>query len=128
MFRASYDFFNLEDSIKSKYSIDIKRNAGWEKMAQIRPSTGVADLKESIQLGFHGIEDIWPTTEDAPNFRETAERFMHQCANVSKKLLKCLALGLGYQEDFFNRSHRTNEPHCLNTLRCLHYQIGRAHV
>ncbi|KAG0762427.1 hypothetical protein G6F62_001017 [Rhizopus arrhizus] len=121
MFRASYDFFNLEDSIKSKYSIDIKRNAGWEKMAQIRPSTGVADLKESIQLGFHGIEDIWPTTEDAPNFRETAERFMHQCANVSKKLLKCLALGLGYQEDFFNRSHRTNEPHCLNTLRCLHY-------
>ncbi|CEG64694.1 hypothetical protein RMATCC62417_01623 [Rhizopus microsporus] len=121
MFQASHDFFALDDSIKSKYLMDIKRNAGWEKLAQIRPSTGVADLKESIQLSFHGIEDLWPTEQDAPTFRLTAERFMQQCDQVSKKLLTCLALGLGFEQDFFTQSHDITKSDCLNTLRCLHY-------
>lgn len=121
MFQASHDFFKLDDTIKSKYPIDVKRNAGWEKLAQIRPSTGVADLKESMQLGFHNNEDLWPTLEDAPTFRPNAEKFMHQCNQVSIKLLSCLALGLGFEENFFTKCHDVTQPDCLNTLRCLHY-------
>lgn len=121
MFQASHDFFALDDSIKAKYPIDVSRNAGWEKLTQIRPSTGVADLKESMQLGFNNCEDICPTLEDAPTFRPNAERFMHQCNEVSTKLLTCLALGLGFEQDFFTKNHDITEPDCLNTLRCLHY-------
>ncbi|KAI8095293.1 hypothetical protein BDF21DRAFT_405605 [Thamnidium elegans] len=121
MFEASHDFFALDDQIKSQYPIDVSRNAGWEKLAQIRPSTGVADLKESMQLGFHNNEDLWPTLDHAPTFRPTAERFMHQCNDVSTKLLTCLALGLGFQSDFFTKCHDVTQPDCLNTLRCLHY-------
>ncbi|KAI9471041.1 MAG: hypothetical protein EXX96DRAFT_375911 [Benjaminiella poitrasii] len=121
MFEASHDFFALDDSIKAKYAMDVSRNAGWEKLAQIRPSTGVADLKESIQLGFHNMEDIWPSLDDCPGFRTTTERFMQQCTEVSNKLLLCLAIGLGFESNFFTRSHKVEEPDCLNTLRCLHY-------
>ncbi|KAK4514702.1 uncharacterized protein ATC70_002304 [Mucor velutinosus] len=121
MFQASHDFFALDDSIKAKYPIDVSRNAGWEKLAQIRPSTGVADLKESIQLGFHNMEDIWPSLEDASTFRPTGEKFMLQCNEVSTKLLTCLALGLGFEEDFFTKCHDIKKEDCLNTLRCLHY-------
>lgn len=144
MLQSSVDFFALPDATKKKHPIDVSRNAGWEKLAQvqckdrfpftniasfltfqnlsqIRPSTGVVDLKESMQLGFHGIEDLWPSEQDAPGFRTRAERFMKQCNEVSHKLLTCLALGLGFPADFFTRCHDITQPDCLNALRCLHY-------
>ncbi|KAG1462890.1 hypothetical protein G6F56_005417 [Rhizopus delemar] len=46
---------------------------------------------------------------------------MQQCNAVSQKLLVCLALGLGFREDFFTQTHNVDRPDCLNTLRCLHY-------
>ncbi|CEG76714.1 hypothetical protein RMATCC62417_11574 [Rhizopus microsporus] len=91
------------------------------KVGSNRPSIGVADLKESIQLSFHGIEDLGPTEEDAPTFRLTAERFMQQCDQVFKKLLTCLALGLCFEQGFFTQSHDITKSDNLNTLRCLHY-------
>ncbi|CDS12219.1 hypothetical protein LRAMOSA04414 [Lichtheimia ramosa] len=121
MFKASVDWFALSDDIKAKYPIDVSRNAGWEKLTQVRPSTGVADLKESTQFRFHGIEDLWPTSEDAPGFRERAQEFMQQCHQVSSKLLTCLALGLGFEADFFTSRNDITQEDCLNTLRCLHY-------
>ncbi|KAI8333450.1 hypothetical protein BC941DRAFT_434753 [Chlamydoabsidia padenii] len=121
MFKTSQDFFALPNQAKSKYAIDITRNAGWETMAQIRPSTGVADLKESMQLGFHGIDDIWPTTDDCPDFRQRCEHFMQQCNQVSLKLLECLATGLGFPDDYFTRCHDVARTDILNTLRLLHY-------
>lgn len=74
-----------------------------------------------MQLGFHGIEDLWPTEQDAPGFRTRAERFMQQCHSVSFKLMTCLALALDLEEDFFTRNHDVTQQDCLNTLRCLHY-------
>jgi isopenicillin N synthase-like dioxygenase len=101
--------------------MDVSRNAGWEKLAQIRPSTGVADLKESMQLGFHNMEDLWPSLEDSPTFRPLGEKFMAQCNEVSIKLLTCLAIGLGFEDDFFTKSHDVTKSDNLNTLRFLHY-------
>ncbi|ORZ16902.1 hypothetical protein BCR42DRAFT_391725 [Absidia repens] len=121
MFQTSHDFFALPDQIKSKYTIDISRNAGWEKQTQVRPSTGVADLKESMQMGYHGIEDKWPTEQDSPGFRQKCEQFMQQCNHVSLQLLECLAIGLGFPEDYFTRYHDITQSDILNTLRLLHY-------
>ncbi|KAI9305859.1 hypothetical protein BJ944DRAFT_282167 [Cunninghamella echinulata] len=121
MFKTSHDFFALPDDIKAKYGIDVKRNAGWEKLAQVRPSTGVADLKESMQLSYYGIDDLWPTDEDIEGFKTKSQQFMHKVDQVSKKLLECLAIGLGFDAGFFNERHDITKPDILNTLRLLHY-------
>lgn len=45
---------------------------------QVRPSTGTADQKESMQLQFQRMEGMWPADEDLPGFRAKAEKFMAQ--------------------------------------------------
>lgn len=88
---------------------------------QIRPSTGVADLKESIQLTFHNSADLRPSEQDVPGFDKTANKFMEQCNNVSQQLLICFAIGLGFPHDFFTRCHDITQPDCLNSFRCMRY-------
>jgi isopenicillin N synthase-like dioxygenase len=78
-------------------------------------------LKESIQLGWQNMHGLWPTQEDAPDFKTNADHFMEQCQEVSMKILSCLAIGLGFEEDFFLSRHDTSKPDCQQTLRCLHY-------
>jgi len=76
-FENSARFFALSDAVKAKTSLNGK-NAGWEKNAQIRPSTGTADQKESMQLQFARMEGMWPSEEDIPEFQAQAEHFMKQ--------------------------------------------------
>lgn len=52
IFEQSARFFNLDDSIKAQVPFSPQYNAGWEKNSQVRPSTGVADRKESYQMQF----------------------------------------------------------------------------
>ncbi|SAM03969.1 hypothetical protein [Absidia glauca] len=121
MFETGRRFFALPDSTKAKYPLDVPRNAGWEKFAQLRPQTGLPDLKESMQLAFHHIPDLWPNQQDAPNFQNNVQCFMEQCNRVSQQLLECFALGLGFPEDFFTRCHDISQPDALNSLRFQHY-------
>jgi isopenicillin N synthase-like dioxygenase len=74
-FDLSARFFALEDDIKARTPLNGK-NAGWEKNAQIRPSTGTADQKESMQLQFARMEGLWPDEKDIPDFQRQAEYFM----------------------------------------------------
>lgn len=74
-FSSSQSFFCLSDDIKRKTALNGK-NMGWEKNAQIRPSTGTADMKESMQLQFARMQGMWPEEEDVPEFRSKMERFM----------------------------------------------------
>lgn len=76
-FELSQAFFALPPSKKAKTGHNGK-NMGWETNAQIRPSTGTADQKESMQLQFARMEGMWPSDEDIPDFRKRAERFMKQ--------------------------------------------------
>lgn len=46
IFATSASFFALPDEVKGTVPF-TPRNVGWEKNAQIRPSTGTADMKES---------------------------------------------------------------------------------
>ncbi|KAI8086008.1 uncharacterized protein BX664DRAFT_281565 [Halteromyces radiatus] len=121
MFKISQDFFDLPESTKTKYPLDVPRNAGYENFAQLRPQTGLPDLKESMQLAFHHIPDLWPSEQDIPDFQSKVQRFMQQCNKVSQQLLECFALGLGFPQDFFTRSHDISQPDCLNSLRFHHY-------
>jgi isopenicillin N synthase-like dioxygenase len=42
MFAMSESFFALDDAVKGKYPMDKAENKGWEKLAQVRPSTGAS--------------------------------------------------------------------------------------
>jgi isopenicillin N synthase-like dioxygenase len=52
IFDQSTRFFSQDDSIKAQIPFSPQHNAGWEKNSQVRPSTGVADRKESYQMQF----------------------------------------------------------------------------
>lgn len=52
IFNQSARFFNQADQVKAHVPFSPQHNAGWEKNAQIRPSTGAVDRKESYQMQF----------------------------------------------------------------------------
>lgn len=76
-FDLSAEFFALPDDTKAKTALNGK-NAGWEKNAQVRPSTGTADQKESMQLQFARMDGLWPDERDIAGFKVRAEKFMKQ--------------------------------------------------
>eukprot|EP00884_Botryococcus_braunii_P008663 jgi/Botrbrau1/17799/Bobra.0127s0048.1 len=121
MFAMSEAFFSLEDSVKANYPLDKAENRGWEKLGQVRPSTGVADPKESMQVGFNKMEGKWPSDSVCPGFRSCAETFMQDCHSLSMKLLSCFAEGLGFDRDFFSGHHDPSREDCQQALRLLHY-------
>eukprot|EP01052_Picozoa_sp_SAG31_P027854 SAG31_NODE_2641_length_5326_cov_9.734647_4_plen_82_part_00 len=50
-FAVSSDFFALAQSVKLASSpFEKTLNSGYEYMSQVRPSTGTADQKESLQV------------------------------------------------------------------------------
>lgn len=119
-FELSSSFFSLPDSVKA--TVPFSNNAGWEKNAQIRPSTGAADRKESYQMQFGAnMEGKWLPDSALPNFQPSARKFMHQVQEVSERLMKCLARGLGFDDNYFIRAHDTSRPEAQTVCRLLHY-------
>lgn len=54
-----------------------KKNIGWESGQQKRASANVPELKESLQLKWHDMEDKWPTDQDVAGF-ETYSKVNHR--------------------------------------------------
>lgn len=122
MFAWSSRFFSLPDEVKARVAFSPSRNAGWEKNAQIRPSTGAADRKESYQMQFGAnMDGKWLPDTTLPNFQHSALGFMHQVQAISEKLMKCFAYGLGFQADHFIRAHDVRRPESQSVCRLLHY-------
>ncbi|KAJ8613214.1 hypothetical protein MRB53_037080 [Persea americana] len=120
MFGLSQKYFALPDDIKAKNAFVREKNVGWEKQAQIRPSTGTPDQKESLQLQFgSSMEGKWPT--DVPNFKKEALEFMSKVQLVSLRIMSCFAEALGLPLDFFDQAHDVTKDDSLTVLRCLHY-------
>lgn len=120
-FEASERFFSLPDATKATVPFS-HLNAGWEKNAQVRPSTGQPDKKESYQMQFgEHMDRLWLPEETLPGFREQSLAFMHKCHSLSQKLMVCLARGLGFADDYFVRAHDVSRPNVQSVLRALHY-------
>ncbi|KAF2173613.1 hypothetical protein M409DRAFT_48564 [Zasmidium cellare ATCC 36951] len=121
IFATSESFFALPDDVKGTVPF-THNNVGWEKKGQIRPSTGVADQKESYQLQFgQNMTDKWISPSALPDFKPSAQAFMAKAQSVSEKLMLCFARGLGFPDDHFIRAHDTSRPDCQSVLRLLHY-------
>ena len=129
-FALSSRFFSLPDEVKA--TVPFTNNAGWEKNAQIRPSTGAADRKESYQMQFgSNMDGKWLADATLPNFQASALKFMHQVQAVSEKLMTCFARGLGFDDNYFVRAHDVSRPESQTVCRLLHYfevpsESGRA--
>lgn len=117
-FAISKAFFDLPPEIKGKTPHDTKSNNGWEYKAQLRPSTGTYDQKESLWLQRNSK---WPTDDDVPTFRSTTNDFMAKCATISNQVLSCLAVALGFPEDYLLAANDITKPDCLTQLRLIHY-------
>lgn len=120
VFAMSERFFALPDSEKGKYPLIGATNAGWESKAQVRPSTGTADQKESYQITRSRMSELWPAAA-LPSFRNTMLGFESQAWAVGMQVLSCFADRMGYARDFFSHAHDPGSMHYQSTLRLLHY-------
>jgi hypothetical protein len=78
MFGTSGAFFTLPDKVKATVPWN-PNNVGWEKMSQVRPSTGAPDTKESYQLQFgENMKGLWMSDEHVPGFQAKCLAFMHR--------------------------------------------------
>ncbi|KAI1284478.1 oxoglutarate/iron-dependent oxygenase [Xylaria sp. FL0933] len=121
-FAQAERFFALPDAVKATVPY-TPRNTGWEKAAQVRPSTGQPDQKESYQMQYGpAMDGIWLPEETLPGFREASLAFMRKVQAVSEKLMVCLARGLKMEDDnYFVRAHDVADPDLQTVLRLLHY-------
>lgn len=71
--------------------------------AQVRPSSGVPDMKESLQVQFNGMDNIWPREDTLSGFKDDTLAFMNACQKLSKQLLRAMAIAFGLPEDFFTK-------------------------
>lgn len=122
-FSISRAFFDLPIEVKGKTPHDTKTNNGWEYKAQLRPSTGTYDQKESLWLQ-HGSQ--WPSDQDVPAFMDTTKDFMAKCAVISNQVLSCFAIALGFPEDYFLVANDVTKPDCLTQLRFIHYPASES--
>jgi isopenicillin N synthase-like dioxygenase len=129
MFKTSERFFNLPDDVKATVPWN-KNNVGWEKLSQIRPSTGAPDTKESYQLQFGenmnktingDPASLWISDEHLNGFESISKHFMQSVQQVSERLMICFARGLGFPDNFFIKAHDVSRPDSQTTMRLLHY-------
>ena len=120
-FALSERFFALPREAKAQYPLGQGTNAGWEYMAQVRPSTGTADTKESYQITLPRMDGLWPSGAEVAGFKATMLAFERANWALGMKVLSCFADRLGFETDFFTVAHDPTEPGYQSTLRLLHY-------
>ena len=122
-FAMAERFFALEPEIKARRPLRPGTNSGWEDRAQVRPSTGTTDQKESFQITLPRMAalDLWPTEAELPGFVATMTAFEQANRSVAMQVLSCIADRLGFEREFFAARHDPTAPGYQSTLRLLHY-------
>lgn len=122
-FEQSATFFNQPlDAKRDQAPLDMSINCGFEHFAQVRPSTGVADQKESLQVTARegGMDGRWPNLD----FKTAATTLLedsHQLANTILDLLQPMAVPKAEEPHTLSKSHTLWAPDGQCTLRFLHY-------
>ncbi|WP_338661873.1 2-oxoglutarate and iron-dependent oxygenase domain-containing protein [Pararoseomonas sp. SCSIO 73927] len=120
-FEMTARFFALPQEVKAKYPMAKGTNYGWEYKAQVRPSTGTADNKESFQVTVPKMAGLWPSGEELPGFKACMLAFERANWAVGMKVLSCFADKLGFPADFFTEAHDPTSPEYQSTQRLIHY-------
>lgn len=88
-FGTATDFFAQPLADKTSQSpLDMSINSGFESFSQVRPSTGVADQKESIQITARTgcMDGRWPN----PEFQDVSQSLMEAAHGLANRLLTLL--------------------------------------
>ena len=88
-FASSQQFFAQPLSDKQAQSpLDMSINSGFESFAQVRPSTGVPDQKESLQITAREgcMDGRWPSE----NFETVAQQLLREAHTLALRLLDYL--------------------------------------
>lgn len=120
-FAEAERFFELPEKTKQRLQRPKGSNSGWESRAQVRPSTGTADQKESYQITRRHMDGLWPEENELPGFQANLLAFESQCWQVGMNVLSCFADKLGFKSDFFTEAHDPAKETYQSTLRLLHY-------
>jgi isopenicillin N synthase-like dioxygenase len=129
-FSNSSEFFSLPLEEKRKQCpLDMSINCGFEHYAQVRPSTGVADQKESVQITAREgcMNGRWPILEEKDMFQTTANELLVEANQLAGNLLDMLQPMACPQIDAVKEPHKLSgshtlwSPECQCTLRFLHY-------
>ena len=120
-FAAAEAFFALPDDVKGRNPWRRELNAGWESRSQVRPSTRVADQKESYQVTRPHMEGLWPSEDELAGFRDTMLEIEASAWRVAMDVLSCFADRLGFDREFFDRAHDPDGEGYQSTVRLLHY-------
>ncbi|KAF8897759.1 hypothetical protein BD779DRAFT_1608274 [Infundibulicybe gibba] len=143
-FQKSAEFFRMPVAIKACTSPtlqprfhdlaweDPRSNRGYVKIGRERVTqssdpaeiaslrTKAPDFKESMEIGRDWESEWknqWPQETDAPHFKRTMLDFYQTCHNLHVHVMRSIALGLGLEEQFFDRKI---DEQCHN-LRLLSY-------
>jgi isopenicillin N synthase-like dioxygenase len=127
----SKNFFNMPMEEKMKYDLNSnKYHRGYETLRAQKLEPGAApDTKEAIYIGEHLPADhprviageyncgpnLWP---DSKQFQATCTEYYFAARELAQDVMKALALGLGFAEDYFY-DFCYDRPSC--TLRLIHY-------
>ncbi len=114
-------FFALPDDAKAAVPWQRSLNSGWESKAQVRPSTRVADQKESYQLTRPHMDGLWPPEDAIPGFADGLLAMEAACWDLAMRVLSCLAEPIGLEREFFRSAHDPDGEGYQSTLRLLHY-------
>jgi len=120
-FAEAKRFFALDETTKSHYQRPKGSNSGWESLAQVRPSTGTTDQKESYQITRTAMQGLWPNETTLPSFVQKTLEFEARCWQLAMQVLSCFAEKLGFETDFFTLAHQADADDYQSTLRLLHY-------
>jgi isopenicillin N synthase-like dioxygenase len=121
-FDESQRFFDQPLQDKTNQSpLDMSINCGFEYYAQVRPSTGVADQKESLQITAreNAMDGRWPSD----HMESAATQLLnasHALANKLLDMLQPLAVPHAAPQTL-SKSHTLWNPDGQCTLRFLHY-------
>ncbi|XP_068744920.1 uncharacterized protein [Montipora capricornis] len=123
----TYDtFFNLSDEVKEKYSKKEGTSPdGWDALE--RESTNPerpGDLKESFDVGAIDDENFrWPDA-DVPDFQKKVTVVYQYLADLSTRVLSCMAIGLQMKPDAFAYAYKNKGTSLGGTqLRFNYYPV-----
>ncbi len=122
-FKVSSTFFSQPVDIKKEQSpFEASLNSGYEYMSQVRPSTGLADQKESLQITARqgSMDGRWPDD----HFKASVNSLMnaaHALANRILDLLEPNAVPHVAEKQTLSKSHTLWADDGQCTLRLLHY-------
>ncbi|XP_022999509.1 2-oxoglutarate-Fe(II) type oxidoreductase-like isoform X1 [Cucurbita maxima] len=71
------------------------------------------------EMPFYG-PNIWPAEDLLPGWRKIMEKFHREALEVARAIARLIALALGLENDFFDKSEMLGEP--IAVLRLLHYE------